>query len=323
MPRLTAQLSPLLTPELLEKLKQAKVRSVLDFISQDPEHLILKAGISYKEVLYLRKILMSQFSSSGLNGLELYDNVLKSVAVLPSGCASLDDLLDGGLYSMEIAEVVGSVASGKTQFCLQTALQTAANGQTVLFMDTGANFDIVRAHAMLTCKGLSEEEMETILGRIRHVHAYTASEVLGELQKAEELIESEEADSNSIRLIIIDNISAVILPILGNSTLEGHSMMSLIAKAMKSLAYHHSIALLVTNNTVTNMNQTLKPALGKAWLEVPDVRLEISGESSVQITPQGSSQRAGDSVRTCTVTKSNKMAIGKTANFLIADQGFV
>jgi RecA/RadA recombinase len=29
----------------------------------------------------------------------------------------IDELLDGGLFTMEITEVVGSVAAGKTQVC--------------------------------------------------------------------------------------------------------------------------------------------------------------------------------------------------------------
>jgi hypothetical protein len=41
-------MSPLLTPELIEKLKKAKVFTVMDFVAQDPEHLTLKAGMPYK-----------------------------------------------------------------------------------------------------------------------------------------------------------------------------------------------------------------------------------------------------------------------------------
>jgi hypothetical protein len=54
------------------------------------------------------------------------------------------------------------------QMCVQMALQTAKNGHNVFFIDTGANFDIVRAHCMLA----KTEQSEKVL---RH---YSCSNVM-------------------------------------------------------------------------------------------------------------------------------------------------
>ena len=65
--------------------------------------------------MLIRRVLLAQYSAFPNNGLALYKELLNACAVLSSGCSDLDNILDGGIYTGEITEVVGISVSGKTQ----------------------------------------------------------------------------------------------------------------------------------------------------------------------------------------------------------------
>jgi len=55
---------------------------------------------------------------------------------LPLNCASLDQLLGGGLECGIVTEIHGEGGSGKTNICLQAACNCAAQGDKVAYVDT-------------------------------------------------------------------------------------------------------------------------------------------------------------------------------------------
>lgn len=55
---------------------------------------------------------------------------------LPTGCAPLDGLLDGGLEADAITLVFGEGGSGKTNLALQSARQAVVAGKRVAYVDT-------------------------------------------------------------------------------------------------------------------------------------------------------------------------------------------
>lgn len=56
--------------------------------------------------------------------------------VLASGCAAIDDLLDGGIETDAITLVFGEAGSGKTNLALQLAREAARSGRRVAYVDT-------------------------------------------------------------------------------------------------------------------------------------------------------------------------------------------
>ncbi len=56
--------------------------------------------------------------------------------VLASGCASIDQLLDGGIETDAITLVFGEAGSGKTNLALQLAREAARMGKRVAYVDT-------------------------------------------------------------------------------------------------------------------------------------------------------------------------------------------
>ena len=53
-----------------------------------------------------------------------------------SGCKCIDELLGGGFESGTVTQLYGEAGSGKTNICLQTAIECARKGKTVIFIDS-------------------------------------------------------------------------------------------------------------------------------------------------------------------------------------------
>jgi len=65
---------------------------------------------------------------------------------LPTGIASVDRLLGGGLETDVVTELYGEGGSGKTLFCLEVAAHVARGGRWVLYVDTeGVSLERLRS----------------------------------------------------------------------------------------------------------------------------------------------------------------------------------
>jgi DNA repair protein RadB len=77
---------------------------------------------------------------------------------LPTGIASVDRLLGGGLETDCVTELYGEGGSGKTLFCLEVAYRVARGGDWVFYVDTeGVSVDRLRA--------IAGESLERLLKR--------------------------------------------------------------------------------------------------------------------------------------------------------------
>ena len=77
---------------------------------------------------------------------------------LPTGIASVDRLLGGGLETDCLTEIYGEGGSGKTLFCLEIAVRVARENRWVFYVDTeGVSVDRLRA--------VAGDDLERILKR--------------------------------------------------------------------------------------------------------------------------------------------------------------
>ena len=61
---------------------------------------------------------------------------------LPTGCTPIDTLLGGGIEGGIVTQVYGEPGSGKTNLCLQIAIECSKAGKKVIYIDTeGLSFD--------------------------------------------------------------------------------------------------------------------------------------------------------------------------------------
>uniref|UniRef100_A0A8C9PPP1 RAD51 paralog D n=1 Tax=Spermophilus dauricus TaxID=99837 RepID=A0A8C9PPP1_SPEDA len=174
---LRAGLCPGLTQEMGQPLK------MVDLAAADLEEVAQKCSLSYKALVALRRVLLAQFSAFPSNGADLYEEMKTSTAILSTGIGSLDKLLDAGLYTGEVTEIVGGPGSGKTQVCLCVAANVSHGlQQNVLYIDSNGGLTASRLLQLLQPRTQDEDEQARALQRIQVVHAFDIFQMLDVLQ---------------------------------------------------------------------------------------------------------------------------------------------
>ncbi|NXM82154.1 RA51D protein, partial [Oenanthe oenanthe] len=303
---LRAGLCPGLTEDMIQLLRANGIRTVVDFVSSDLEDVSQKCSLSYKALVAVRRVLLAQFSAFPANGADLYEELKSSTAILPTGSPSLDQLLDSGLYTGEVTELMGAPGSGKTQVCLGIAASVSLGlKQHVLFLDSTGGFTASRLYQILQAQTEDEEEQAALgrlrlgfvlqleaLQRIQVVRVFHIYEVLSALQELRDRLSQQVLSSTGpLKMVLLDSVSAVIYPLLGGRQSEGLALMMQLSRELKTLAREFSLAVVVTNQ-VTRDSSTgpLKPALGRSWSFVPSTRVLL--ESKEGSWEKGTSQRA-------------------------------
>ncbi|NXA76607.1 RA51D protein, partial [Thryothorus ludovicianus] len=287
---LRAGLCPGLTEDMIQLLRANGIRTVVDFVSSDLEDVAQKCSLSYKALVAVRRVLLAQFSAFPANGADLYEELKSSTAILPTGSPSLDQLLDSGLYTGEVTELMGAPGSGKTQVCLGIAASVSLGlKQHVLFLDSTGGFTASRLYQMLRAQTEDEEEQASCfvlqleaLQRIQVVRVFNIYELLSALQELRDRLSQQVVSSmGPLKMVLLDSVSAVIYPLLGGRQSEGLALMMQLSRELKTLAREFSLAVVVTNQ-VTRDSSTgpLKPALGRSWSFVPSTRVLLESKEA-------------------------------------------
>ncbi|XP_028354668.1 DNA repair protein RAD51 homolog 4 isoform X3 [Physeter macrocephalus] len=230
---------------------------------------------------------------------------IPSVDSLASSSAiSLDKLLDAGLYTGEVTEIVGGPGSGKTQVCLCVAANVAHGlQQNVLYIDSNGGLTASRILQLLQARTPDEEEQAGALQRIQVVRAFDIFQMLDVLQDLRGAVSQQvSSSSGTLKVVVVDSVTAVVAPLLGGQQREGLALMMQLARELKTLARDLSVALVVTNHMTRDRDSgQLKPALGRSWSFVPSTRLLLD-------TGQGAG--ASGSWRMACLTKSPRLPTG-------------
>ncbi|XP_052513995.1 DNA repair protein RAD51 homolog 4 isoform X1 [Budorcas taxicolor] len=328
---LRAGLCPGLTQDMVQLLKSGGIKTVVELVSADLEEVAQKCGLSYKALVALRRVLLAQFSAFPFNGADLYEELKTTTAILSTGIGSLDKLLDAGLYTGEVTEIVGAPGSGKTQVCLCVAASVAHGlQQNVLYIDSNGGLTASRILQLLQARTPDEEEQAGALQRIQVVRAFDIFQMLGALQDLRGAVSQQvSSSSGTLKVVVVDSVAAVVAPLLGGQQREGLALMVQLARELKTLARDLSVAVLVRKwawpvmlafSLVPGLHQVgrcsfqvtnhmtrdrdsgqLKPALGRSWSFVPSTRLLLD-------STQGSGSLG--SHRVACLTKSPRLPTG-------------
>ncbi|XP_019616037.1 PREDICTED: DNA repair protein RAD51 homolog 4-like isoform X2 [Branchiostoma belcheri] len=281
MAPLKVGLCPALTVEVLNSLLNAGVRTVSEFVCMDLELMMTKCGcVSYKDLVAIRKVLLVQYSAFPVGGSSWYEEILSTTAILSTGNSRLDDMLDGGIFTGALTELIGAPGSGKTQICMSLAVHAASRlEQNVLYVDTTGDCSGQRLQDILYYS-TGDRESST-LSRIGFRRIFDPWQLLDLLQKTKAAI-SKQSDLfySQLKLLIVDSVAAVISPTLGGQQTEGHAILLNISRQLKVLSSEHAIAVLMTNNVVQGELSEPWPGLGRSWQHIPDTRLLVQGTDS-------------------------------------------
>ncbi|XP_072040998.1 DNA repair protein RAD51 homolog 4-like [Amphiura filiformis] len=321
MTLLRVGLCPALSTDVLESLNKASIKTVLDFVCSDLEKLSQVCSVSYKVLVSIRRLLLAQYSSYPVNGTDLYNDVMSVVAILPTGCSSLDELLDGGLYTSEVLEIAGGSGVGKTQLCTSIAASIAVSSEqnvNVLYIDTSGGFSCQRLQDMMVARNIPEKAMIAAFQRIQCTKVFDLFEVIQLLENTKHSIDSgSDTFYSALKVVVLDSVTAIVAPVIGGQQTEGHAMMMHLGRALKGLAAEYSIAVLLTNNLVQGSGGEKKPALGRTWLHVPHTRILVScnkgdGDPSLVVATEQ---------RHVKLIKSSRQPLNIVRMFKIGDQG--
>nr|XP_044991832.1 DNA repair protein RAD51 homolog 4-like [Jaculus jaculus] len=275
---LRAGLCPGLAEDMVQLLRGRGIKTVVDLAAANLEEVAQQCGLSYKALVALRRVLLTQFSAFPLNGADLYEELKTSTAILSTGIGSLDKLLDAGLYTGEMTEIVGGPGSGKTQVCVCVAANVAHGlQQNVLYVDSNGGFPASCLLQLLQARTQDEEEQAGALQRIQVARAFDIFQMLDVLQDLRGAVAQQvTGSSGTVKVVMVDSVTAVVAPLLGGQQREGLALIMQLARELKTLAWDLGVAVVVTNHLTRDRdNGKFKPALGRSWSFVPSTRIHL------------------------------------------------
>lgn len=204
---------------------------------------------------------------------------IKKSEHIESGCRSIDEMLGGGFETGIVTQLYGGSGTGKTNICIQLAIECVRSGKKVIFIDT---------------EGFSGERFKQIAGD-------DAKKIAGEIiiyeptsfeQQYSAIIDIEKLMNEKIGLIILD--SAALFYRLGltqdDSAEENVSTRRELVNQigiLHGIARKYGVAVVVTNQIYKDIaTGDLRPVGGNAFehLSKTIILLEKTGPSKRRAT---------------------------------------
>jgi len=166
---------------------------------------------------------------------------------IPTGCESIDKILEGGIPTESVTLIYGEAETGKTSLATQFAINCAKQGYKTLFIDCDGTFSGMRLSQMVSGK------IEDIANSIILMKPQNFSEQTLAIDKLSDYI------TKNFRLLIIDTITSLYRAKIAESPEKSFSLnrelnrqMALVAQAAKL----HKIAAVVTSQVRSVFNET-------------------------------------------------------------------
>nr|XP_019591973.1 PREDICTED: DNA repair protein RAD51 homolog 3 isoform X1 [Rhinolophus sinicus] len=300
-----------LSPAVRVKLVSAGFQTAEEVLEVKPSELSKEVGISKEEALETLQILRRECltnkprpsgtaeSGKTCTALDLLEQEHTQSYII-TFCSALDNILGGGVPLTKITEICGAPGVGKTQLCMQLAVDVqipecfgGVEGEAV-FIDTEGSFMVDRVVDLATAC-------------IQHLQLIAGTHLGEELLAQVYLLPDFLSEHSKVRLVIVDGIAFPFRHDLDDLPLRTR-LLNGLAQQMISLANNHRLAVILTNQMTTKIDKNqalLVPALGESWGHAATIRLIFhwdqkqrlatlykspsQKESTVlfQITPQG------------------------------------
>ncbi|XP_054640506.1 DNA repair protein RAD51 homolog 3 [Dunckerocampus dactyliophorus] len=294
----------LLSPRVKVKLLNAGFQVLHDVIAVTALNLSREAGLSQQEALEVLQAVRKEGGAdeggggAPLTALDLLqkEEELKSIVTFSS---RLDNVLGGGLPVGKTTEVCGAPGVGKTQLCLQLAVDVQVppcfgglGGQAV-YIDTEGSFVVQRvidlaAAAVRHCSLLMDDAeqqdamttftVDTILSNIFLVHCHDYVELLAEVYLLHDFL----SRHTKVRLLVIDSVAFPFRQLFDQLS-QRTRLLNGLAQQLISMATKHNVAVVMTNQMTTRLRgrqSQLVPALGESWGHAPTLRLLLQWAGS-------------------------------------------
>jgi DNA repair protein RadB len=221
---------------------------------------------------------------------------------IPTGCDTVDDLLDGGFERGAVTQIYGPPAAGKTNLALSAAIEVAADGGTALYIDT-EGISVDRFEQLARAKA-DDESVEDIASRVIITDALDFDEQQEAVKDAADF--AERAD-----LVVLDSATGF-YRLERHDDDEGDTLRQVASQVthLLSLARRHDLAVVITNQVYSDPesdSSRARPLGGHTLTHWSGTVLRLERF------------RAGN--RRATLEKHRAKAAGETARFRITETG--
>ncbi len=169
-----------------------------------------------------------------------------------TGVNFLDEFLEGGYEIDVITTIYGPGGSGKTNFCLLSAIETVRNGKKVVYIDTEGGFSVSRLSQIA-------EDYKKILENILFLRPISFKEQKKAFKKLKELIDT----TQNIGLILVDTIGMLYRLELGKNdgVYEINRELGKQIADLTEVARKKNIPVLITNQVYSKMDSSDNAAM--------------------------------------------------------------
>lgn len=197
---------------------------------------------------------------------------------MTTGCKPIDDLLGGGIECGIVTQVYGEPGSGKTNLCLQAAVECSKAGKKVIYIDTeGLSFD--RFSQIAGEKSKETAQNILIYEPMSFDEQYTA------------VCEAEKISGENVGLIIVDSATSFYRYELDDedSGIQSRRELANQIGFLQGIARKAGIAVLITNQIFSDVenNGGVRPIGGRGIEHISKTILKLervgTGERSAKI----------------------------------------
>ncbi|XP_057156267.2 DNA repair protein RAD51 homolog 3 isoform X4 [Pan paniscus] len=261
-----------LSPVVRVKLVSAGFQTAEELLEVKPSELSKEVGISKAEALETLQIIRRECltnkpryagtseSRKKCTALELLEQEHTQGFII-TFCSALDDILGGGVPLMKTTEICGAPGVGKTQLCMQLAVDVqipecfgGVAGEAV-FIDTEGSFMVDRVVDLATAciehlqliaekhkgeehqKALEDFTLDNILSHIYYFRCRDYTELLAQVYLLPDFL----SEHSKVRLVIVDGIAFPFRHDLDDLSLRTR-LLNGLAQQMISLANNHRLA---------------------------------------------------------------------------------
>lgn len=299
-----------LSGSTISRLKSAGFHTVESILVTPLKELIQKSDIGDDTAERVLDAARSLVSVDFITARELYEQ-RKNAMKLTTGCRALDGLLDGGVETQAIVELIGEYGTGKSQICMMLSVtcqlprDRGGLGGGVLFIDTEGTFSPNRVYAMAQGLGLNPEQ---VLNGIIYARAYNSDHQIFIVDNCSRVVEE-----SNVKLIIVDSVVSHFRgEYVGRESLaERQQKLNMHLHRLLRLAEVYNLAVVVTNQVLANpqafFSDPNRPAGGNVLAHASTHRVLL--------------RRKKDNVRQATVIDSPSLPSDRTVDFMITGKG--
>lgn len=121
----------------------------------------------------------------------------RTIRIVPTGCGSLDKLLDGGLHSSYVTLVYGEAKTGKTSLAIQCAVNTTRLGCKAIFIDSDGTFSPRRLAQ------IASHDLNAVAPNITLVQPTTFQEQALAIDRLDEYL------TPNVGLVVVDTVTSL------------------------------------------------------------------------------------------------------------------